>query len=205
MSKKSKSSGLKSIRGGKDGGGYGVSNGNGQDHTPENTTVPESTAEEPQRETPFGASKVIDFAQVRAQRNLDNRRNFERHFLQHIVDVYCETGKEGEMVPVEIVEVSESGCSFRISTESSKLLPRDTTGTLLPLPLRLYMSRDSYMRIGLFVINSTRDIAGGIQSIRFGCRVDNTFASSEAYRQFVRFMEQFARHAQRDSKKASGL
>ena len=145
-------------------------------------------------------TNVVDFTSVRAQRSLDNRRTFERFFMQHIVDAYCELAGGREMVPLELVEVSETGCSYRIPSEKTSVLPRDTTGAILPIQMRLYFSKDSYLRIGMFVVNQARDIAHHGNSTRFGCRVDETFASSEAYRGFVRFMEQFSNHAARDAK-----
>jgi hypothetical protein len=224
MSKKNtRNGGLKSIRGGKGGGGYGISNGNGahgnghdpdetaaasggrngaggghEDHGDEDESFPNGNRVAP------GPEKVIDLGSRRAQRNLDNRRAFERFFLDHLVEVVCEFDNGKEQVPLEVLEVSETGCSFRLPVEKSQLLPRDTTGAIVPIQLRLYFSRDSYLRVGFHVINATRDIGGGRNSLRFGCRVDETFASAEAYRQFVRFMEQFVRHAVRDTKQVSG-
>ena len=189
--KNTKSGGLKSIKGGKGG------------HHGEDPTVPNGNTIEA-GPTVLGPSKVIDFASVRAQRNLDNRRNFERFVLRHMIDVYCEIDGGAQQLPLEIVEVSESGCSFRLPTDQGKVLPRDTMGEIVPLQFRFYFSRDSYLRVGLFVVNSTRDIGNGGSAIRFGCKIDESFASAEAYRQFVRFMEQFAKHALSDSKQVSG-
>lgn len=209
MSKKTTKSGrLTSIKGGKGGGGNGISNGHGgnygngdgnsNDHANGNTSEREAP-------TAFGPSKVIDFTSARAQRNLDNRRAVERFFLQHMIDVYCEIDGGQKQLPIEIVEVSETGCSFRLTVDKGTALPRDTTGALIPILARFYFSRDSYLRIGFSVINVTQEIGSQGKSMRYGCRVDETFASAEAYRQFARFMEQFARHAMRDAKQASGL
>jgi hypothetical protein len=145
---------------------------------------------------------VVDFTSARAQRNLDNRRVFERFFMQHMVDVYCEINGR-EMIPVEMVEISESGCSFRVPADKTEVLPRDTTGAIQPLNIRLYFSKDSYLRIGMSVVNSTRDIAHKGQAMRYGCRIDESYASTDAYRQFARFMAQFVAHAARDTKNVS--
>jgi hypothetical protein len=211
MSKKdTKSSGgkLTSIKGGKS---AGISSGESTHGSHDSHNSHDHDADEgfPNGNTvgtgPVGTppNKVIDFSSVRAQRNLDNRRNFERFFLQHMIDVYCEVDGNQKM-PIEIVEISESGCSFRLSTERAKNLPRDTKGELIPVHVRFYFSKESYLRVGFFAVNSTRDIANGTQSVRFGCKVDESFASTEAYRQFARFMEGLAKHALRDTKQVSG-
>jgi hypothetical protein len=178
MSKKDgKSGGLTSINGGKSG-------------------------KTPTQDTP--TQRVIDLTQVRAQRNLDNRRTVERYFLHHMIDAVCEFDA-GTQVPIEIVEVSEAGCSFRIPTSKSATLPRDAQGALRPIRAKFYFSRDSYLLVGLEVINSTPDIAGGGHTIRFGCKIDETFASTDAYRQFVRFLEAFCAAASRDTKQVSAF
>jgi hypothetical protein len=200
--KNTKSGGLTSIPGGKSGstpsGTGGNKNGNRRGGGGGNGRDGGNDGNKP-----TSNGNVVDFTSVRAQRSMDNRRTFERFFMQHLVDVYCEINGAKEMLPVEMVEISESGCSFRVRAEKVELLPRDTTGAILPLQIRLYFSKDSYLRIGMSVVNSTRDIAANGQTTRFGCRVDETFASTEAYRQFARFMQLFANHAARDTKHAS--
>lgn len=147
---------------------------------------------------------VVDFSTVKAQRNQENRRAVERFFLGRMVDVICEVGGKAEF-PLELVEVSETGCSFRLTQEKGKSLPRDAKGEITPLNTRFYFSGDSYLKVGLNVVNVTPDIAGGGHTIRLGCAVDPAFASSEAYRQFVRFMEIFATHCSRDTKQVSAF
>jgi hypothetical protein len=214
MSKKNTKSGggLTPINGGKGrssngSGGNNGSNGHHGTTTPTTTTTP--TNRDGDTTTPGatagGNSKVIDLSTIRAQRNNDNRRTVERFFLQHMIDAYCEVGGGHQQLPIEIVEVSENGCSFRISPDKAKTLPRDGKGAIAPIAARLYFSRDSYLRIGLHVVNSTPEITSGGNTLRFGCRVDEAFASTEAYRQFVLFMEQFAKHCSRDSKQVSAF
>jgi hypothetical protein len=164
--------------------------GGGRGRTPEGPTGP--------------VDNVVDFTTARSQRNQDNRRAVERFFLGRMVDVICEIGGKAEF-PLELVEVSETGCSFRITNEKRHLLPYDTAGKPLPLNTRFYFSSDSYLKVGLNIVNVTADIADGHQSVRVGCQVDPAFASSEAYRQFVRFMDEFAQHCSRDTKQVSAF
>jgi hypothetical protein len=186
MSKKSgKSGGLKSIPGGNSGriGGDGTGNGGGDG--PQDPTTPS---------TPI--SNVIDFTAIRAKRSQDNRRTVERYFLHHMVDAIVEL-EEGKELSLEIVEASESGCSFRLAANKIKLLPQGQIRT------RFYFSRESYLLIGLDIVNSTPEIGTGVPATRFGCKVDSTFASTDAYIQFVRFVEAFSAAASRDSQHAT--
>ena len=181
MPKKDKGSGgLTSIPGGKSGGDRGFA-----------TDGPAS-------------KQVIDLGTVRAQRNLDNRRSVERYFLNHMIDAFCEV-EGNQPLSVEIVDVSENGCSFRINAEKGKTLPRDASGAYAPIRAKFYFSSDSYLLIGLNVANVSPEIGGGGQNVRVGCQVDETFASSGAFRQFVRFIEAFSEACSRDTKHASSL
>jgi hypothetical protein len=164
------------------------------------TSIPGGRGKEEQTTAPPGSSKVIDLTSIRAKRNQESRRGVERFFMQTMIDAYCELEDDKVQLPIEIVEVSESGCSFRVSSEKSQALPKGKDGGYLPLPVRLYFSRDSFLRVNFDVINVTTDIAGGGQKLRFGCRLDTAFASSEVYCQFVRFVQTFAQHCGRDTK-----
>ena len=185
--KKSRSGGLKSIPGGKS-GKSGGGNGAGTD-----ATDPKAN--------PF---KILDFTAAKEHRTEENRRSVERYFMQHLVDVFCEIdGKEP--LPIELVEISESGCSFRLVTEKVKILPKNSKGEFLPITTRVYFSKQSYLKVGFNIISSTADIGGGVQMTRFGCKVDEAFASSAVYSQFARFMESFAAHCCRDTKQIKSM
>lgn len=197
MSEKKNTGNLKSIRGGKNGNIGGGAGGNGGG--PTDTIDGNSAQSSATRESP---SKVIDFEAARAQRSNETRRSRERFFLSHMIEVYCEIEGGQKPFAIEVVEVSEDGCSFRLPIDQAKNLPRDaSTVGIAPIQTRIYFSRDSYLRVGFEIVNSARDITARGSAIRYGCRLDGNYASAEAYRQFVRFMEQFAKHATSDDKK----
>jgi hypothetical protein len=181
MTKKTKGSGnLTSISGGRNGG--------------DNTLTPQEN------------NQVIDFAAVRAKKNLESRRSVERFFLQNMVDAYCELDGGKHLLPLDMVEVSENGCSFRLSADKREELPMGTNGNPATLSVRLYFSRDSFLRVGFQMMNVNPEIGtGGTPKLRFGCKLDEAFASSDAYRQFAKFMESFTNHASRETKWVSTI
>lgn len=190
--KDKKSGGLTSIPGGLSAGGGNGAGGDGNNVDNANATI-------------RGAEHhVIDLTTVRAQRSKDTQRNVERYFLHHMIDAFCEI--EGEKpFSVEIIEASETGCSFRVHTETSKRFPRDASGALAPIRAKFYFSRDSYLLVGLNMVYITPEIGTGGQNVRIGCQLDEAFASTNAFRQFVRFIEAFSQTCMRDGKFARTL
>lgn len=137
--------------------------------------------------------RVVDFEQAREQRLAEKRRKAERIFFKHLLGVYTVTGDQ--TMPIELLEVSETGCSFQVPFDPRKPWPADTND----IPLRLYFSQDTYLPIVVKVENSSPSIDGGVRYVRYGCSVDPTTSSFEAYQQFVRFLKLYAEHAHKDT------
>jgi hypothetical protein len=123
----------------------------------------------------------------------EKRRKAERIFFKHLLSVYCVTGND-QMKQIEIIEVSEDGCSFQVPYDPRN--PWPTTAT--DLPIRLYFSQDTYIPILLNVHNSKPSIDDGVRYVRFGCSVDKAMSSYPAYEQFVKFLKAYSEHAHKD-------
>ena len=137
--------------------------------------------------------QVVDFIEARAQRMDEKRRKAERIFFKHLLSVYCVVG-ESQMKPIELLEVSEDGCSFQVPFDSEKPWPMNAN----ELPIRLYFSQDTYIPLHLTVANSRPCIDQGNRFVRFGCSVDKTLTSYPAYEQFVKFLRMYSEHAHKD-------
>lgn len=141
-----------------------------------------------------GASKqVVDFNEARAQKLDAKRRATERIFFKQLLGVYSITANE-QMRPIELIEVSEDGCSFQVAFDPTRPWPKN----LENLPVRLYFSQDTYLPIHLKIQNSRSCIEEGTSYIRFGCTVDKSLSSYPAYQQFVRFLKLYSEHAHTD-------
>lgn len=137
--------------------------------------------------------RVVDFTQARQQKMDEKRRRTERIFFKHLMGVYTVTGND-KMKPIELVEVSEDGCSFQIPHDSNNPWTVDSA----EMPLRLYFSQDTYIPIVVRIANSRPSIDQGVRYVRYGCEVDKTVSSYPAYQQFVKFLEMYSEHAHRD-------
>jgi hypothetical protein len=140
-------------------------------------------------------SSVIDFSEVRAQKMDEKRRKTERVFFKNLLSVYCVTG-HSEMRAIEMVEVSEEGCSFQVPYDAKNPWPSTLNEDL---PIRFYFSQDTYILVRMKIMNARPCIDHGNRYVRYGCAVDKTLKSYPAYQQFVRFMKEYSEHAHKDS------
>jgi hypothetical protein len=138
--------------------------------------------------------QVVDFSEARAQKLDEKRRKTERIFFKKILGVYCvKSGNSSAMQPIELVEVSEEGCSFQIPYESRKNFSREET-----LTTRLYFSQDTYIPLMLKVVHSRPAVVDGARYQRFGCVVEPNSSTYDVYQQFVRFLKLYSEQAHRD-------
>jgi len=139
------------------------------------------------------SSQVIDFSKAREQKLDEKRRKTERIFFRQILGIYTVSGDD-RLREIEIVDVSEEGCSFQVPFKQEEPWP----GDLEELTLRFYVTQDTYLPVLVKIQNSRPSIVDGIRYVRYGCAVDQTASSYPAYQQFVRFLKTYAVHAHKD-------
>lgn len=143
--------------------------------------------------------KIIRLSDVRSRKRDSERREVERYFLREMIQAFCAFDSPGEpsrLFPIELLEASETGFSFRVPYEMQDKLPGDSK-------LRIYFSRDTYLYIGFAIENSAPMVDQGRKFMRYGCSVDQTFSSYPAYQQLIRFVGAYIEMSKRD--KASRL
>jgi hypothetical protein len=139
--------------------------------------------------------QIVDFNEARAQRMDEKRRKTERIFFKNLLSVYCVT-ETAKMRPIEILDVSENGCSFQVPFDGDHPWPTDAEREL---PIRFYFSQDTYLLVHFKVENARPCISQGARYTRFGCSVDTGLSSYLAYQQFVRFLKMYSEHAHKDA------
>lgn len=138
--------------------------------------------------------QVIDFTEIRNQKMEEKRKNSERVFINNVLGVYCVTG-EHSMHQIEMIDLSEEGCSFQVPFNPEKPFPVQDKD----LPIRLYFSQDTYMEIYATIQNSRPSIQHGTRYTRYGCTVDKGTASYAAYQTFVKFLRVYAEVSHKDN------
>jgi hypothetical protein len=137
--------------------------------------------------------QVVDFTEARAHAMEEKRRKTERIFFKHLLSVYCVTGSD-QMRPIELIDVSEDGCSFLVPFNAERPWPASSG----ELPIRFYFSQDTYLVVNMKIVNSRPCIDQGARFVRYGCAVDKDMSSYPAYQQFVKFLRLYSEHAHKD-------
>lgn len=152
----------------------------------------------PNKRTQDEKPSVVDFSEARTKRLEEKKRKTERIFFNHLLNVYSVVG-DSTLLPIELMDMSEEGCSFQVPFNPEKPWPTNADD----IPLRLYFSQDTYLEIRVRVQNSRPSIENGARYVRFGCTVDQTISCYPAYLQFVRFLKLYSEHAHKDMGKVS--
>lgn len=136
---------------------------------------------------------VIDFQELREQRQEAQRRQAERVFIQTSLSVFCVVG-ENSLQQIEIVDLSDTGCGF--------LVPHTDTPhwnyQQRELNLRFYFSQDQYLDLPVTVQNMADTIKDGQRYKRFGCEIDQLSTAYAAFQAFVNFLHLYCMVAKKD-------
>lgn len=144
-------------------------------------------------------ARVVDFKKVREQKLEEKRRKNERVFFKTLLGVYTAVGDGRKLKSIEINDISEDGLSFQLPHNAETPWPSNMPETLnTPFPMRLYFSQDTYLEILCKIQNTTPTIMNNTRYVRYGCAVDTTTKSYEAYSQFVKFLKIYSENAHKD-------
>lgn len=137
--------------------------------------------------------QVIDFTRAKENRMAEKRRANERVFFRNLLSVFSLVSPE-KMTPIDMIEVSEDGCSFQVPFNPDAVWPN----SMKNIPIRLYFSQDTYLEIHVKIQNSKPSIDQQNRYVRYGCAVDQTTQSYAAYRLFVQFLKVYSEQAHKD-------
>lgn len=139
------------------------------------------------------APQIVDFNKARENKMEKKRRYTERIFFKNLLSVYAVIG-QSKLHPIELMDISEDGCSFQIPYTRETPLLQDAN----PLPLRLYFSQDTYIEIIIHIQHSRPAIENHTRYTRYGCSVDKHVQSYPAFQKFVSFLKAYSEHAHKD-------
>lgn len=150
-----------------------------------------------QKNIPAQDSQVIDFAQVRSRKLDEKRKNTERILFEQMLGIYSMV--EGDMAPIEIVDLLAEGCSFQV--------PSSTAGkwstSLSEMVVRLYFSQNTYLPLNVSIQNRRDVIMEGRRLVRFGCKISTSQPAYSAYAHFLGFVKLYSEIALKDTGRVS--
>lgn len=139
------------------------------------------------------SDRIVDFTEARARKMEEKRLTTERVFFKNLLGVYSVVDG-AQMKGIELLDVSEDGCSFQVPFNPDKPWPADTK----EIPIRMYFSQDTYLPVKLKIQNSAPTIIDGVRYVRYGCKVEKTGKNYDTFKKFVQFLKSFSETAYKD-------
>lgn len=136
---------------------------------------------------------VVDLKEFRNKKQEDKKRKTERIFFHQLMGTYSVLPSH-KLLPIEIIDVSAEGLGIQVPFHSERVWPTETTN----IPIRFYVSPESFMEVLVDIKNSKPTIDGGVRYVRYGCVVQKEQRTFEAWQQFVGFLKAYADVSEKD-------
>ena len=138
-------------------------------------------------------NSVVNLNERRNEMVEKRRREFERIVFDNFLGVYTLLDETHQLIPIKMVNISESGCMFQIPTDSKFLakFKRDHQ-----LDIRFYFTKEFYLLVNVRIKYSKEfSDMDQVNYRRFGCEFDKKSKSFDAFALFINFMQKFAEQA----------
>jgi hypothetical protein len=142
-------------------------------------------------------SKVVQFSEVRKEKQENLKREYERVLFNRILGAYTVVERLG-LKPVEMRDISRTGCSFRSNFEDGAFSVGEE------LEFRFYFSNTTYLPIRIKIKRVMPAIEGQNKFYDHGCSFDQEMSTYPAIEKFVEFINAYAEAAREDKKKPDG-
>ncbi|MEZ4814217.1 MAG: PilZ domain-containing protein [Bdellovibrionota bacterium] len=144
-----------------------------------------------------GEGKLIQIGEIRAAKQDDLRREYERILFGRILGCYTIAQTTG-MKAVEIVDISKSGISFKMDPKGSFYNVGEE------VDLRLYFSAKSYLPIKVKVKRASQ-LEDSDKMWLYGCTLDTTLKAHKVIETLVDFIAAYSEQAKQDDGTSSIL
>ena len=135
--------------------------------------------------------KLVQISDLRKEKQESLKRDYERVLFKHLLGCYTVFEKKG-LRAAEMVDISKSGCSFRIPMEYG------TYSLGEEIDFRFYFSNSTYLPAKITVKRAAKVEENGYTYMQYGCVFDKTLSSHAAIEHFVDFVQAYAENAKED-------
>lgn len=136
-------------------------------------------------------AKVLEFSKARENKQEQIKRQYERVLFKRILGCYTVIEKLG-LKPVELQDISEGGCSFRMAAEDGSFNQDEE------IDFRMYFSNDTYLPTRIKIVRVQKVMEGNRHYFQYGCTFDSEFSSTQAVKSLVKFIADYASLAKED-------
>jgi hypothetical protein len=139
----------------------------------------------------MSGSKVVQFSEVRREKQESLRREYERVLFNRILGCYTVIEKLG-LKSVEMRDISKSGCSFRMPSSDGAFRMDES------LDFRFYFSNTTYVPARLTIKRVSKEEDNGMSYWLYGCSFDTELSTYSAIERFVEFINAYSVSAKED-------
>ncbi len=140
---------------------------------------------------------IINFDLRRKESIAKKKRQFERIFFDEIIGCYSVIEEGSKIFPIDIVDISESGCKISIPENAAGVKNFEIDSEI---SLRLYFTKKSFVTLVAKVRRSEVDLnKDGKKTLEIGAEFDQSLPGHEVLRSFVQFISSFAEYSKVDN------
>jgi hypothetical protein len=139
----------------------------------------------------MAGSKVIQFNQVRKEKQETLKRDYERVLFNRILGCYTVIEKLG-LKSVEVLDISKSGVSFRLESAMGAFDVGEA------MDFRFYFSNNTFIPARIIVKRKTKVEENGRSYFDYGASLDREHSAYPAIDKFVDFINAYAAAAKED-------
>ena len=137
-----------------------------------------------------GEGKLIQIGDLRAAKQDDLRREYERILFGRILGCYTIAQSMG-MKAVDIVDISEAGISFKMDPKGSFYNVGEE------VDLRLYFSAKTYLPIKVNVKRAS-ELENEKDMWVYGCTFDTDMKAHSVIKALIEFIKAYSEHAKKE-------
>jgi len=136
--------------------------------------------------------EVIDLNKKRQESIEAKTRQFERIFFQELIGCYSAVEGGDKILPIEVLDISETGCLIEIPKSSGGLQYFELNSII---SVRLYFTKKSFINLDSKVMRSEdKD-----NHYHFGVKFEQNSRDYDVFKTFIEFISKFAQKSQVDN------
>lgn len=135
--------------------------------------------------------KLVQLQDARREKQEKLKREYERVLFNRMLGAYTYIEKLG-LKSVEVVDISKSGCSFRMPTSDGAFVVGEE------MDFRFYFSGNTYLPSRITVRRATEVEENGLRYWQYGCTFDTGISTYAVVEKFVDFINSYAEAARED-------
>ena len=140
---------------------------------------------------------IVDLGKKRKENLEAKTRQVERIFFRELIGCYSSIENGDKIFPVEILDISETGCLIEIPQSSGGLKHFELHSIV---NLRLYFTPKSFIDLDARIVRSEEELnSKDVKVYKFGAQFKQYSKNYDVFKTFIDFLKKFAEHSNVDN------